>query len=351
VSVAVFGLGGTISMGAAGPGGAVPSLSTAQLVDAVAGLGAGEVDAVEFRRVPSASLEFADLAALAAAIRDQLTAGADGIVVIQGTDTIEETAYLLDLGHAEPEPIVVTGAMRTPAQAGADGPANILAAVRTAADPAVRGQGALVVFAEEIHAARWVAKTDTTSVGTFRSPTAGPLGRVVEGRPVLFARVPYRPVVPAGAGDPVVAVVPVVLGDEGVLLDGLAGRVDGVVLAAFGAGHVPQRLVPAVAALAARVPVVLASRAGAGPVLAATYGFPGSESDLRRRGLVGAGFLDPLKARLLLRQLLAAGADRPTIAAAFAVAGDGADPAGWPYGQDSVRSAAGSGPSEANASR
>jgi L-asparaginase len=333
--VAVFGLGGTISMAAAGPGGVVPSLSAAQLLAAVPGLaGAGvEVEAVEFRRVPGAGVEFADLAALAAAIREGLAGGAAGIVVLQGTDTIEETAYLLDLGHAGPEPIVVTGAMRNPAQAGADGPANLLAAVRTAADAAVRDQGALVVFADEIHAARWVRKTDSTSTGTFRSPTAGPLGRVVEGRPVLFSQVPYRPLVPAGGGaGPVVAVVPVVLGDEGVLLDGLDDRADGVVLAAFGAGHVPEWLVPAVAGLAGRVPVVLASRTGAGSVLAATYGFPGSESDLLRRGLVSAGFLDPLKARLLLRQLLAAGADREAIRVAFAIAGGGADPAAWPFG-------------------
>jgi L-asparaginase len=333
-AVVVFGLGGTISMAAAGPGGVVPSLLAAQLLAAVPGLAdAGiEVDAVEFRRVPGAGVEFADLTALAAAIGDRIAAGAGGIVVVQGTDTIEETAYQLDLGHGGPEPIVVTGAMRNPAQAGADGPANLLAAVRTAADPAVREQGALVVFADEIHAARWVRKTDSTSIGTFRSPTAGPLGRVVEGRPVLFTRVPYRPVLPVVAGAaPVVAVVTIVLGDEGVLLAGLAERVDGVVLAAFGAGHVPERLVPAVAELARRVPVVLASRTGAGSVLAATYGFAGSESDLLRRGLVSAGFLDPLKSRLLLRGLLAAGADREAITAAFAVAGGGADPAGWPF--------------------
>ncbi len=119
--------------------------------------------------------------------------------------------------------------------------------------------------------------------------------------------------------------------DRGELLDGIDSRVDALVVAAMGVGHVPDRLVPALEKLAASMPVILASRTGAGPVLRDTYGFPGSERDLIGRGLLPAGFLHPLKARLLLGALIAAGADRQELAQAVAVAAGHADPATWPW--------------------
>lgn len=315
----MFGLGGTIAM--TGDGGVVPALSVEQLVAAVPGLAETgiDVEVEDFRRVPGASLSFDDLDALSAAIEQRLAAGADGVVVTQGTDTIEETAYFLDLRHTRPEPIVVTGAMRNPTLAGADGPANLLAAVRTAASPQARDLGTLVVFADEIHAADRVRKTHSTSGGTFQSPDGGALGYVVEGR----ARILNRPVRPrpthvdGPSSRPSVALVTITLGDDGTVLDAVADRVDGLVVAAFGVGHVPEWTVDRLAGLAARVPVVLATRTGAGPVLAETYAFPGSESDLLGRGLISAGFLDPLKARILLRHLLARGESLEAIREAF----------------------------------
>jgi L-asparaginase len=334
--VAVLGLGGTIAMSATGPGGAVLDRSPEQLLAAVPGLaGTGiEVLPEEVRRVPGASVRIADLYQVAERVRQALAAGADGVVVTQGTDTIEESAYLLDLLHQGPAPVVVTGAMRHPSLAGADGPANLLASLQVAADPRARGHGALVVFNDEIHAARRVRKTHATNPATFASPDGGPLGYVVEGQPWLVNRLPGRMTVPVPvppAGPVRVGLLTVTLGDDGELLAGLVDRVDGLVVAGFGAGHVPEWLVDPLHRLAARVPVVLASRSGAGPVLAATYGFPGSESDLLARGVFRSGLLGPLKARVLLHTLLSAGAGRADLTAALGVAGGTAPAASWPW--------------------
>lgn len=320
--VVVMGLGGTIAMSGSS-GGVTPSLSTAELLAAVPGLAATGIDleTLDFRRLPGSALAFADLDELLVAVGKALDAGADGVVVTQGTDTIEESAYYLDLHHGSPEPLVVTGAMRNPTLAGADGPANLLAAIQTAADAGARDRGCLVVFADEIHAAARVRKTHATSLATFQSPDAGPLGHVVEGRPRWVApaeRGLVLPAEPRPEATPRVALVTVTLGDDESVLDGLAARCDGLVVAAMGVGHVPTALVEPLTALAQQMPVVLASRTGAGSVLSGTYGYPGSERDLLARGLISAGLLHPFKARVLLHALLTAGRDLDGIKAALA---------------------------------
>lgn len=186
-------------MTAADSGGVAPTLSADQLLAAVPGLADLDVavETMDFRRLPGASLGFDDLTALTAAIRNRLAAGVDGVVVVQDTHTIEETAYLLDLYHAGPEPVVVTGAMRNPTLAGADGPANLLAAVQTAASSAARRAGCMVVVvADEVHAARRVRKANSTAGSTFQSPNGGPLGYVVEGQVRLVNALTHRPIVP-----------------------------------------------------------------------------------------------------------------------------------------------------------
>ncbi len=304
--------------------GVVPTLDAAALLAAVPGLTELDVKitARSFRALPGASLSFDDLSQLVATVRDELDSGADGVVITQGTDTIEETAYFLDLTIGCTAPIVVTGAMRNPTMAGADGPANLLAAVQSAASEHLTGVGCVVIMADEIHAAKHVHKIHSTSAGAFTSPDTGPIGRVVEGKPRLLARPLAAPTYPTPTAAGVrIGLVTASLGDDGELLQRLDDGFDGVVIAGFGAGHVPATFVDPLAELASRMPVVLASRTGAGPVLRSTYGFRGSESDLQERSLINSGFLGPFKARILLHLLIAGGADHHEIVSAFDAAG------------------------------
>jgi L-asparaginase len=316
VSIALFTLGGTISM--AGN----HRLTGDDLTAAVPGLAevghAVEIQDVE--KVPSANLTASKLLDVVDAASKAVADGATGVVVTQGTDNLEETAFLVDQVWPHPQPFVLTGAMRNPTLAGPDGPANLLAAVRVACSPAARDLGALVVFKEEIHAARWVRKTHSTSTATFVSPNTGPIGHVVEDRVRVLTR-PQRLDGVHGRAEPAeldatrVALYTVTMDDDGLLLAGLADTHQGLVVAGFGVGHVPSALAPVLGELAAAMPVVLTSRTGGGSVLRSTYKSVGSESDLLQRGLIDGGFLDPYKARVLLRLLLATDDD---ITAAFA---------------------------------
>lgn len=325
MSIALFTLGGTIAMGGVDRGrpGVVTRLTGADLVAAVPGLAdlGLPLDVRDPHAVPSAHLTYGDLLDVVEAASEAVTAGATGVVVTQGTDTLEESAFLTDLVWPHAAPLVFTGAMRNPTLAGPDGPANLLAAARVAAAPAARDLGVLVVLADEVHAARWVRKTHSTSTATFASPNAGPVGHVIEGRVRLLTRPERREPLPPVDRDRLAAIrvaqYTVTLDDDGGLLDGVADLHHGLVVAGFGVGHVPAVLAPVLGELAGRIPVVLTSRCGAGSVLRHTYGAVGSEIDLQRRGLLNGGMLDPYKAKVLLRLLLAAGAEREAIEVAL----------------------------------
>ncbi|WP_326955373.1 asparaginase [Amycolatopsis sp. NBC_01286] len=320
--IAVATLGGTISMApAGGSGGAVPRFGAAELL---AGLGdlPFEVRAETLAGIGSASLDFATLLRC----RDWgLAQDADGFVVVQGTDTLEETAYFLDLCWPSETPVVVTGAMRNAGLLSPDGPANLRNALTVAADPRGRGRGAMVTLNDDVHAARWVRKAHSSHLEAFSSAPAGPLGMVVEQAVHWFH--PSPPRLPVLSGDDFSGLVPVVesgLDDPGAVLELVSAdpRVRGVVLAAAGAGHVSAGTADVVERLVPRLPVAVASRTGAGPTLRSTYGFRGSESSLIAMGATMAGWLDARKSRILLATLLAAGADRTRIEQEFRLRGD-----------------------------
>jgi L-asparaginase len=322
--VTVLSLGGTISSAPPADGGlARPALSATDLVVAVPALERlADIEVRDVCRLPSNDMTFEIARSVAGEIRSATERGATGVVVTQGTDTIEEMAYAWDLLVPGDAPTVVTGAMRHAGLTSADGAGNLLDAVRTAASPQARRLGCLVVLNEEIHSARTVRKAHTSSLAAFRSAGVGPLGWIAEGEPQLRDRPYPRTPVELPPGAPVVRppLVTITLDDDGWWLPA-AARARGLVVAGTGGGHVPGWLSDRLVELAGRIPVVLASRTGDGEVLTGTYGgFAGSETVLVQGGLIPAGTLDPFKARVLLGLLLSAGADHARIRSTFATA-------------------------------
>ncbi len=320
-------LGGTIAMspvtrGGAGQGeGVVPGHDAAELIRAVPALaGVGRIEAVDLRRVASANLTIRDALRLVDEIFRAAEEGVDGVLVTQGTDTLEEMAFLLHcLFGRPPVPVVLTGAMRPPGAPGADGPANLLAAARAAATPACRELGVLVAMNDRFHGAIHVAKRHSCAPDAFGSGDVGVLALHCEGRVGILARPPSAPHALLGEAErrrladceslPHVAIAEALFDAPADLaLAGLDGA-QGAVLAAFGAGHVPERWADALEDFARLHPLVLASRTGGGPVLAATYAYRGGEIDLLARGLIPAGWLTPAKARLALLLLLGSGVE------------------------------------------
>jgi L-asparaginase len=321
--VVLLSAGGTISY-RPGTGAATTSGFALDAHDLIGHLGtdpAIRVRPAPFSRIPSADMDVDDAVRLARAV-DAAAADADGVVVSQGTDSLEETAYLLDLLVRADAPVVVTGAMRNPTQPGADGPGNLDAAVRVAASPLAKGAGVLVVFGDEIHLARFVRKTHSSAPHAFTSWGVGPIGWVSEGRvriPVVPRRRTHRVPVPEHAVVPPVALIRAAIGmAPGSFRWPLDRHCAGTVIEAFGAGHLSADSLPDVRELADRMPVVFCSRAGAGETFTTGADYPGSEASLLAAGLIPAGPLDGVKARAQLMLLLAAAYDRERIASSFA---------------------------------
>ncbi|MFB6170035.1 MAG: asparaginase [Haloarculaceae archaeon] len=305
--VEVLSTGGTIAS-TDQEGGAAPTESGEALVEAVPGLDEhATVSVTEVCQRHSANMDTDAVAAVARAVRES---DADGVVVTHGTDTMEESAYYLDLVLDDAVPVVFTGAQRRPDEVSPDGPANLRTAVRAAVHDRIDA-GVFVAFDDELHAARDVTKAHTSKLGTFESPGKGPLGLFTrEG--VEWYREPrsYSASVDALETDATVPIVPSACGvGRGAVDDALDRGADGLVLAATGLGNARAVLGEAVAdAVEGGTPVVVASRCHAGPT-AAVYGSGGGGRQLASAGARFAGDLPPWKARLKLMLGVAAGAD------------------------------------------
>ena len=312
--------GGTISMHRdKAAGGNVPAHGGEALVGFTRGLEQISPYRIEnWAKLPACHLGPDRLWALRERVRAIAESGeVRGIVITHGTDTLEETAYLLDrtLDHAVP--VAITGAMRTSSDEGWDGPRNLLDAAAVAASEQSAGRGVMVVFHRKIFAGRTAVKTHATDPDAFSAPHAGPVGRVEDGCVVYDAG--KRVGSPPGrweAGksrlhlthlEARVAMIPMVVGDDGRMLDLARTDHDGVVVVAFGSGNLPPGAVPAIARwIGEGKPVVLATRCPGG-VVTPLYAFEGGGARLAGMGAIAAGPRVPSQAWMELTLSLSAG--------------------------------------------
>lgn len=324
-SIVVITTGGTIASTADGAGAKVARVPGAALVAGVEPHGAPpgvDVRVVEAMSLNSYDIDLAGMDTIVAAVHEALADPTTiGVVVTHGTDTLEESAFLVDLFHDDPRPVVLTGAQRSSDDAGADGPGNLADALAVAASEEARGLGVLVCFAGRLHAARGTRKVHNTERDAFRDADHGPVGTVRDGRvsvdavPARVGTAPLRAVPLAGTRVDVVALYP---GADATALDAHVARgARGLVLEATGCGNANAAVVAAVRRhVRAGVPVVLSTRVAAG-VVRPVYGGGGGGVDLVAAGAVPSGLLRPSQARVLLAALVAAGSTAAEIAAAF----------------------------------
>ena len=313
--VRVIATGGTI---ASRPGD--DQLTGSALIEAVPQLaGVAQVEVEEFSRIGSSGMTPDHWLLLAKRINELLDAEPDisGVVVTHGTDTMEETAYFLHLTIKDLRPVVLTGSMRSATAISADGPANLLTAVRVAADTNAGGRGVLVVLNDEIHSARDVRKTDNNRIDTFLSAEWGALG-VVDSDGVIFRRSSETlhtvQALPSVAGVEALPAVPIVAdfaGNDAMVLRSWAQQgVAGIVVQAFGGGRTSPEMRRAISEIASEgIPVVLASRVPEGRVI--------GSGQQAQSGVVAGGDLPPHKARVLLMLALLHSRDGTEIQAIF----------------------------------
>ncbi|MDN5743649.1 MAG: asparaginase [Nocardioidaceae bacterium] len=324
--VVVITTGGTIASTSTSSGAKAASVGGADLLAGLSLPADLHVEVVDVVQVNSYDLTFADMDAVHAAVREALAQpDTCGVVVTHGTDTLEETAMLIDLFHAEDRPVVFTGAQRSHDDADNDGPRNLTDAITVAASPEARGRGVLVCFAGVIHAARGTRKVHTNDLAAFLDVDHGPVGRVLRGKNGVLEGDAVRPRASIGLSEPAalagvrVAIVASYPDADATAIDAyLAAGVDGIVVEATGYGNANAAIIEGVGRCTeAAVPVVVSTRVAGGPVEAVYAG----GAALIAAGAVSAGLLRPSQARIQLAALIGAGREAAQIRAAFGAAG------------------------------
>lgn len=242
----------------------------------------------------------------------------DGFVITHGTDTLEETAFLLDLILGIEQPVVITGAMRSSNEIGSDGLYNYISAIRVASDEKARHKGVMVVFNDEIHTARNVTKTHTSNTNTFQSPNHGPLGVLTKDR-VQFHHMPYRQQALENVNDKLnVPLVKAYMGMPGDIFSFYSREgIDGMVIEALGQGNIPPSALDGIQQLVSlNIPIVLVSRSFNG-IVSPTYAYDDGGYQLAQQGFIFSNGLNGPKARLKLLVALSNNLDKAEIKSYF----------------------------------
>jgi L-asparaginase len=317
--IAVFHTGGTIAMEEDRETGAVKPKQQNPLLQFTPELSDVELIVEDVFQLPSPHMTQKEMSILqqlidAKAKEVQL----DGVVVTHGTDTLEETAYFLDLTVQANIPIVITGAMRSSNELGADGLPNFISAVRVAASDQSKDAGVLVVLNDEIHAAKNVTKTHTSNIATFQSPQFGPMGIVTKSGVLLHQTLIHREKYKIKDISKNVVLLKAYSGMDASIFEALRHiPLHGLVIEALGQGNLPPRTIPAIKELLSRgIPIVLVSRCFNG-VAEDVYGYEGGGKHLRDLGVIFSNGLNGQKARIKLLVALEATNDLAEIRRMF----------------------------------
>ncbi|MGX7106972.1 asparaginase [Hutsoniella sourekii] len=308
--IAFLSTGGTIAMQEEASGLATNQLTSKDLL-AKANLHDQEIEFIEidYKNIASPHVLPVNVIEIKELIEEAYRVhGIDGAVITHGTDTLQETAYLLDITMDLDIPVVVTGAQRNSSLPSSDVAANIIDSVLVAASPAAKGLGVLVVFASDIIPGREAVKTHTSRVDTFKAPEFGPIGTVSNNRVIIQRKPLLRDHYQVGKdfAKQDVCIIPTYQGqDARPFYHAIQDQVSGIIIEGVGAGHVTERMVEGVeAALEAGIVLVICSRVGHGRLFESTYGYYGSESHLRQLGVILGEDLSADKLRLKLMVLL-----------------------------------------------
>lgn len=296
--------GGTIAMKHNSPFGVIPNdefalqLKRFPKLDEIA-----KIKVYEFSNIPSPFMTPNKMAELSKTV-DKKIKNFDGIVITHGTDTLEETAYLLNLTLKTTKPVVFTAAMRSGSELGLDGPRNIVGAVRVAGAQRSKGRGVLVVMNDEIDSAQDVVKTDSGKTDSFMSPSLGLLGIIDPDRVVYYRKSEILEKIYTKKIDTNIELIKCVSGMDGKFIDtAIAKGTKAIVLEAFGRGNIPKTMLPAIdRALKKNIVIVIVSRTQTGRVIP-EYGYEGGGLFLQKKGIILGGNLDGSKMRIKLMVL------------------------------------------------